>query len=903
MKLSYIYSLSVKEIIENCSCKDDKKFVVDLNDRFVYASVVQSLDTYPDCAFFYQLKKAIEENKQALAKKPPFEQALLYLDFGNIFTTIIEKDDSKTKEKIEKQREIQNYIENKLFESGNEENRGLFIKFPNCEEEVRFIPFDKSNSMTRNCQMSFLRAEFKEEMNNRLMLDMKINSVVLSKLYAYRGLYLTGSKRIDEKEEVFELNENTVVVIKDDNTLLNVPKETTILTAKKAEINKEEVEYTKQTAEKYTKWDTCNLEFEKDESGAEIRKIELNRFDGQGFISPEYAMYINDILLEPVDMDGNKVSFCGLWNSETDNRDEIPNKYKDKMVYSMQIRLPFGKGVLHTFPFYSLIKEKLELDDKDIEEIQIKDVFGKYRNLKEAKIILTESMFKCKHWLEDFCKTVKEKEQIAEDPMAYYFKRFKKYNHALYIANVDTMLPTGKITSLNYQFLNPMALDKKQLNSLVEEHYKYCDKLEKNKLLQKNNLLNDQNDIDSEYADEAFLLSNQESWVDVLKHTTKAVYDKKVAGMLNGMRESRIRDILFGRFAVKGECRFLARDLMAMVAHLVNQCRIDEKPLDEEQIQNFTKLALYGEKIYLPNANIELVDDQEVVLLRNPHLSRNEEWICRYCPQKERKKYIGHLKGIVEIGYYSMANMSLGGADFDGDLVRIVADTNVVNRVKANCYENEEELKRKIAVIEIPSTGKPTSDTINGNYTMQYKAIKNTFSSRVGQISNATVRIGRWEYYDHYEKYDEEDEEKNTPIKIKNIENKCAEATILTGLEIDSCKNGEKPDISPVVSFKRIPENTQDKVTGDEKTASESKDNEIKDDGIDYLKTKNKISNMFLYNKFGIKIDKFTDKQDKKNYYTITSKTNSVKIPEDDAKMPTLDKLPRLFAEKKYSDK
>ena len=96
--------------------------------------------------------------------------------------------------------------------------------------------------------------------------------------------------------------------------------------------------------------------------------------------------------------------------------------------------------------------------------------------------------------------------------------------------------------------------------------------------------------------------------------------------------------------------------------------------------------------------------------------------------------------------------MCLGGADFDGDLVNLIFDQDVAEAVKTGVYEREiiseegrivNELKRKLPVIVIPSTEsakEPVPEHV------PYQHIENTFSNRIGQISNAAIAIKQKEY-------------------------------------------------------------------------------------------------------------------------------------------------------------
>ena len=124
--------------------------------------------------------------------------------------------------------------------------------------------------------------------------------------------------------------------------------------------------------------------------------ITTRPFDGEGLICPEYAAYISRQLQEKHGFD------------------------KTKPSHSFQIRMPFTKGMLHEVDFNQFMTDRLEISgimQPVPDDLEIEDVFHVKRNLRDAKVILTKSMFKCCGWLEKWQET-----QHIEDPMKYYFE-------------------------------------------------------------------------------------------------------------------------------------------------------------------------------------------------------------------------------------------------------------------------------------------------------------------------------------------------------------------------------------------------------------------------------------------------------------------------------------------------
>lgn len=768
MKNTYLmYTLSAKSIIDHCYYEKDapEKIAIDLNDQFTYNQVVSSLDLHADCPYFYQLLQC--KDVPAGDEQERLTNILVFVDFAGIFG-------HKHTERVPYQEVIQKWI----F------NDGLYIKFPRNREAVRFVPADKSGNMSRSCRMSFMAARYYKEMNKRLMLDIKIpGEVNLSKLYAYRGLYLSSSSRVEHVGLV--LNEKTVVVIDDANEKMT----SNIITATKA----------KDRQGKHSVW---NIEKKAEET------FNSNMFDGEGLISFKYASFVREAL-------------------STD-------------AYSFQCRLPFGKGMLHTVAFHEILQDALF--PKSMAGLQITDAFGIVRSLDHTEIILTQSQFKCFDWLKAYAEQKK-----IDDPMAYYFERFNHHQHGLYVANTDAMLHNGtKKVSLSYQFLNPMQLRSPKV--LVDKHFAYADKLRVNKYYQKEMAIAEGTNEQSAFSDDVRISKNAETWLRVLGENTSVIKEKKIKGKLAGMYESHLRDTVFGRLLVDGEIRFLSRDLISLCWHLAKQT-----DADKDDIKTFfADKILIGETFSMPGRKITIAAGANAALLRNPHLSRNEEWLSQYHDNIWRKEHLGHLRGVLELSYHSAGNLALGGADFDGDLVKCVVDPVVVAAVEAGCYKDGE---RELPIIQIPSPSGTKKKSVNG-YKMDYETIRDTFSSRIGEISNATIGVGYWEYIQGHE-------------AAKDLS---AKATILTGLEIDSAKTGDKPDITDITQFN----------TGTRKK-------------FNYIEAKDAIAKMDPV--------KIKSVKTKDGYELFVSKNNKVKVPnmenDEGNAFAQIDKLLWLYGEKK----
>ena len=766
---------------------------VDLSGPSMRSSFVKSVDLQNDCALFFQIKKVLEEHKRNILKssiksdpenadiledylnsrfpdgQEELKEWLVFVDFSELFS---KSDDGLTVEKTAALREI---LEN-----------GIKISFDGFEIR-HFTVFDKSSGMSKKCVLSFIDSNIFKEVDRRIRLDINFGeiSVIPSKYYAYRGLYMSDGIRI----ECPGLNENNVIVLPDDNTLRTGEK---IITAS--------LKVTKKGKEEHLRYSLPRdiITEGKDIDGRVIEKradkLQITEFDGEGLISPEYAKWLNKELKNGDPFLQNKTSF--------------------------QIRIPFGKGVLHTVDFKSFFAEKLDLPEDDMTSLVIKDAFGIERNIMDADIILTKSMLKAAGWLKKWSEILMESAlfdiseyETAEDPMKYYFSEFHRYQHAIYVTRTNKE-PDPFGIKMNYQFLSTIDLKEEDIRRLVDRHFettqmvRYDDETARRRLLGVSDFGSEKledidNDPETSDIDEENILSGTDESADIADITNEPAWkyalrknpaflhgEPLIREMIKDMSRSMIDDAILGRIEVEGMNCLLSDDLMAFLIKIVSSLRLPaevrarsecaEKVSDFDRIIKETKKSLVKERLYedrfyvAGHAKYGLDFRKYYAVLRNPHLSKNEQCALRpYTPSAGSlyERYFGHLSGVLMIPYNSNVAAVLGGADFDGDLVKLILDRDISDAVFHGAYrrkENGRGYERKYPIVSIPGTlGK--SRKITSNITLD--DICNTFSSKVGQISNIAFRFSKTERSDL-----------------------CPVCTIATGLEIDATKTGMHPD-------------------------------------------------------------------------------------------------------------
>ncbi len=471
-------------------------------------------------------------------------------------------------------------------------------------------------------------------------------------------------------------------------------------------------------------------------------EFSYDSFDGEGFISPSFAKEIDK-------------QFCG------------------KHIHtSFQIRLPYIKGMVHEVDFKSFLKS--------VGIYSVKDMWGVEHPVDKINLILTDTMFKGKGWL-------KENDLSFDD----YLDLCKKYRHSLYISNVGKG-ENENLTELNFQFLNTVAIpeekfrpkdlplgwkesplqDKREwLTKATEQaYYDYCN----NRKYRIDYYANHLNDSDEELRIKARLINKNSLLID------EPFFSKDI----DDIAENVLRKYAIGQLFVQGDNRYLSADLMSLFAFLANGSRKFADVSNEE---------LNGNTVYAP-AN-SYGTDYKYSLLRNPHISKNESVQVR--PLKDvgyyRNKYFSHLTDVIMVSDNSDIPMRLGGADFDGDMVKIIADRIIISYLYTK--ETEPDYYNKsdnpLPLLFIPTEEPIVSDA--KDWEARFETVKNTFSSRVGQISNAALNRSILAY------------DENAKGKKAQYRKETETLAILTGLEIDSAKSGVKPDLSEYLVTNKAP--------------------------------------------------------------------------------------------------
>ena len=485
-----------------------------------------------------------------------------------------------------------------------------------------------------------------------------------------------------------------------------------------------------------------------------VEDFSVTEFDGEGLISKEYAARLNKAL------GGRHTSF--------------------------QMRLPFVKGMLHQVDFHDFFRSA--------GTTHLTDLWGVNHPVAKVDIILTKSMFKGYGWLTENGKS-----------WADYWAAFRKYRHALYVTNVSKERPQG-FTQLNYQFLTTLSMTGEEFRPRdLADGWEHSPKEDARQWLTKA--------TETEYyklrADAAYrrqVFTRQAGWWGadrksrayllgkLLEKNPAFIGESVYQEQLEAMAQRLLKDYALGRLQVAGDVRFLSGDLLQFLVTL-----LDVAPKKRTKSQRtFLSVALSMEfqdhAFYAPRPGYK--GKSACTILRNPHIARNEEILLDpYRPVEQmRKHYLGHLTDVVMVSSTMYAAERLGGADFDGDMVKTIADP-IVNRCVERNYESEKlDNIDNLPFLKIPSIEARIQDA--GDWRARFQTVRDSFSSRVGQISNAALARSVIAYNES----SQAEERQQAREEVETL-------AILTGLEIDSAKSGVKPDLSPYLGKPRKQKN------------------------------------------------------------------------------------------------
>ena len=196
-----------------------------------------------------------------------------------------------------------------------------------------YIMSERSASMTRTGILSFVDEEIEPELNRRVTMDIEFDKIVLSKYYAYRGLFLSACHMLEGWRP-------KIIIVPDHFRI--VPQQ--------------HIKYAYDDTLEFVDKEGRDRTWTQKAIGEDIRDIEINAFDGCGLIHPALCRDIETML-------GNK-----------------------DPISAFIFRAPYLKGALFEMDYEAFFAQN------GINKIQ--DIWGVWHDFSEPMIIALESMYK-----------------------------------------------------------------------------------------------------------------------------------------------------------------------------------------------------------------------------------------------------------------------------------------------------------------------------------------------------------------------------------------------------------------------------------------------------------------------------------------------------------------------------
>lgn len=279
----------------------------------------------------------------------------------------------------------------------------------------------------------------------------------------------------------------------------------------------------------------------------------------------------------------------------------------------------------------------------------------------------------------------------------------------------------------------------------------------------------------------------------VLERNPKFIREPIYTEQLDGQARKILRGYAVGRLLVPGDNRFLSGDLLELLRQLIAP-RMFQMPGERDFCNQVMGDFFAEDSFFAPGAAYDHEDS--CTLLRNPHIARNEELQLSVYPGGDalRQHYLGHLTDVVMVSADSLAAERLGGADYDGDLIKTIADPILNHCVKRNYdYDVHQQLSNNanLPLLKIPSLSAPKSDA--NDWQARFQTVENTFAARIGQICNAALDRSVIAYNDHAD-----------PEERKRCRRDLEALAIYSGLEIDAAKTGVRPNLDEFLGGRKV---------------------------------------------------------------------------------------------------
>lgn len=344
------------------------------------------------------------------------------------------------------------------------------------------------------------------------------------------------------------------------------------------------------------------------------------------------------------------------------------------------IRSNFIKGMLAVIDFHEYSEE--------IENHFIDDVWGNKVNVRDQDIILTQSQFKL--W-------------NAYNSCQEYVSSCKKNDLGWSVSRVT---PKNENTHcfLNYQFIQSLELEDSAIKELCQKTIDYFLNISKNKI--EYSLLYLLGKNSDTYEKDVFEKLN-DNVTKALILNNDLLHDPYVKTHLINSLNKKIRDSYMGNILVDGQYTMMVADPYAFLEYIF------KIPLKGLLNRNEHYNKYWSDK-----------KEKNIVAMRAPLTWRSEIQVLNLKENNKTNKWFQYLKNCVVYNVFGNDCLLSGGADFDGDIICLTNNKQILNGVCGGIpiyYDVKKAPKVKIVEDEL------------------YSSDMKGFNSKVGFVTNCAT--------------------------------------------------------------------------------------------------------------------------------------------------------------------
>lgn len=331
----------------------------------------------------------------------------------------------------------------------------------------------------------------------------------------------------------------------------------------------------------------------------------LNSFDGQGLMSPEWSEQVSE--------------FLGF----------------GYIASQMIVRAPWVKGLLATVDF------KKWFFEHGITEIR--DSFGKVRNVADIDVIISKSQFKM--------HKIYSKKVQGTNVNAWDYHVSCMLANGLHWGIVKPNKPDDYEKTLNYQYIEALDIDSADIDRLCRRTKEYLESLNSGDIREVyKNLIKADADYDDTNGDDTE--EHKPRYEVALNANKELINDKYIRSLILQECENKLNAAKLGKIIVRGNYQFCVSDPIAQLEHIAkNHCNYD-----------IDVVGVVPSGCVYSNYWKSQVDNKGfITLLRSPLIDRNE--IAKRQLIEKNEEYFDYLKSGIIYSIHDLTPLQQGGAN------------------------------------------------------------------------------------------------------------------------------------------------------------------------------------------------------------------------------------------------